>query len=110
MIEIKKGSLDERVLKILLDKYPITVEELREQLGVSKGSLDRLIKGFISRGIITLDELPDRAFIRLQRRDFRFIGRHESQRRPLKHIKRKDRKAKLKKKIKQTDYDGMMYQ
>lgn len=111
MLEIKKGSLQERVLKILLDKYPITVAELREQLGISKGSLERVIKGFVSRGIITLDVLPDSTYIRLQRRDLMFIGRHESQRRPLKHIKQKDRKAKLKKKIKKINdpYD-IMYQ
>ena len=110
MIEIKKGSLEERVLRILLEKYPISVCELRDQLGISKGSVERVIKGFVARGIVTLDELPDKRFIRLQRRDFMFIGRRESQQRPLKHIKRKDRKAKLKKKIQKTDYDGMMYQ
>ena len=110
MLEIKKGSLEERVLRILLDKYPITVSDLRKQLGISKSSVDRVIKAFVTRGIITLDVLPDSTFIRLQRRDFMFIGRQESQRRPLKHIKRKDRKARLKKKVKTNDPYDIMYQ
>lgn len=109
MIEIKKGSLEERALRILFDKYPITIAELRDELGVSKGAMDRLIKGLQARGIIALDKLPDKSFILLKRRDFRFIGRHESQRRPLKHIKRKDRKEKFKNIQKKGDYDDMMY-
>jgi transcriptional antiterminator len=110
MIEIKKGSLEERVLNILLKKYPITVEDLRSELGVSKRSIERVVKAFITRGIITIDVLPDKEYIRVQRRDFRFIGRHESQRRPLKHIKRRDRATKFKPKKKNDDYNDMMYQ
>ncbi len=109
MIEIQKGSLEERVLKILFIKYPITVEDLRAELGISQGSLERVIKGFLTRKILSLDILPDKTYIRLLRRDFRFIGRHESQRRPLKHIKHKDRRAKYKPKGKSSEYDDMMY-
>jgi hypothetical protein len=110
MIEIKKGSLEERILKILFNRYPITVEGLRDELGISKGSMERVIKGFMTRGIIGLDVLPDKSFIRLLRRDFRFIGRHESQRKPLKHIKRRDRAAKYKPKRKKDEYEDVMYQ
>jgi len=109
MIEIKKGSLEERVIRILLKKYPITIKDLRKELGVSLVAVERVVKGFVSRGIVTLDVLPDKSFILLQRRDFQFIGRHESQRRPLKHIKQRDRKAKFKAKTKKDDYDDMMY-
>ncbi len=110
MIEIKKGSLEERALKVLFKKYPITVNELRRELGVSKGAIERLVKGLITRGIITLDVLPGKKYILLQRRDFRFVGHHDSQRKPLKIIKRRDRVAKLKGKNKKADYEGMMYQ
>jgi DNA-binding transcriptional regulator GbsR (MarR family) len=113
MLEIKKGSLEERALKILLKKYPITVTELRTELGISKSSIERLVKGLIARKIIKLDTLPDKEFILLIRRDFRFIGHHSSQRKPLKLIKRRDRAAKLRAKTrgkKKDDYDHMMYQ
>jgi DNA-binding MarR family transcriptional regulator len=110
MIEIQMGSLEERVLRILLKKYPITIDDLQDELGISKGSLDRVIKGFAVRGIISLDILPDKTYIRLLRRDFRFIGRHESQQRPLKHIRQKDRKAKYKPKGSKNDHDDIMYQ
>ena len=68
-----------------------------------------MIKGFVARGIVALEVLPDKSFIRLQRRDFRFIGRHESQRRALKVKKRRDRTAKFKPRKKKDDYDDMMY-
>ena len=110
MIEIKKGSLEERALKILFKKYPITVTELRKELNVSKSAMERLIKGLIARGIIKLDKLPGKDFILLQRRDFRFIGHHESQRKPLKLVKSRDRKKKFKAKKKENEYDFMMYQ
>ena len=113
MIEIRKGSLEERALKVLLKKYPITVSELRKELGISKGAIERLVKGFVARGIVKLDILPDKQFILLQRHDFRFIGHHDSQRKPLKLIKRRDRAAKLrakKRSDKKNDYDHMMYQ
>jgi len=109
MIEIKKGSLEERALRVLFEKYPITVAELREELNVSKGAVERLVKGLMARGIIKVDKLPDKSFILLQRRDFTFIGRHESQRKALKHIRRKDRKAKLKPKGPSGADDDMMY-
>lgn len=110
MMEIKKGSLDERAIKILLDKYPITVSELRQELGISKSAVNRLIKSFIARGIIKLDKLPDKEFILLQKHEFRFIGHHESQRKPLKIIKRRDRKAKYLRKKELDEYDNIMYQ
>ena len=110
MIEIKKGSLEERALKILFKKYPITVTELRQELNVSKGAMERLIKGLMVRGIIRLDKFPDKSFILLQRGDFRFIGHHESQRKPLKLVKTRDRKKKYKAKKKEDEYDFMMYQ
>ena len=109
MIEIKKGSLEERVLKVLIKTYPITVAELKQELNISQGALDRVVKGLVTRGIISLDVLPDKSYILLQRRDLKFIGRHASQRKALKHIKTRDRKAKYKAKGKKDEYDDMMY-
>ncbi len=96
-----------------MKKYPITVDELRRELGVSKGAIERLIKRLIARGIVKLDVLPDKKFILLVRRDFRFIGHHESQRKPLKLVKRRDRAEKLramKRKKEMDKWDEMMYQ
>ncbi len=112
MIEVQKGSMEERIIRTLLKKYPITISELQKRLKVKREIIARIIKAFESRGIVTLDILPDKIFIRLLRWDFKFIGRRETQRRPLKHTKGKKSKA-LKKRVlakKKDGYDDLMYQ
>lgn len=100
MIEIERGTLEARIIEVLLEVYPITKEELRRELSMSEGTLEKGIKRLQVRGIITLEPLSDKVFIRLQRRDFHFIGRKASQRRP---IKRSGGKKGGK------DYDGIAY-
>ena len=100
MIEIERGSLEARIIEVLLEVYPITVQELREELSLSEKMLERGLKRLQTRGIIALEPLPDRVYIRLLRRDFHFIGRKVTQRRPL---KRSGGKKKGK------EYDGFAY-
>jgi hypothetical protein len=100
MIEVERGTLEARIIEILLEVYPITISDLRDELAISEKSLERGIKGLQSRGIIQLEPLPDKVFIRLLRRDFHFIGRKVTQRKPL---KRSGKRSKGK------DYDGYAY-
>lgn len=100
MIEIERGSLEARIIEVLLEVYPITVQELREELSLSEKMLERGLKRLQTRGIIGLEPLPDKVYVRLIRRDFHFIGRKVTQRKPL---KRKGGKKKGK------EYDGFAY-
>jgi predicted ArsR family transcriptional regulator len=84
MMEIERGSLEARIIEILLDVYPITVKELKEELSLSEKMLERGIKRLQSRGIIELEPLSDKVYIRLIRRDFHFVGRKVTQRKPIK--------------------------
>jgi hypothetical protein len=113
MIEIKKGSMEERILRVLLKKYPITITDLQKRLKVKREIIERIIKAFEKRAIVTLDVLPDTVYIRLNRFDFNFVGRRESQRKTLKHQKgKKSTAAKLRvvKRSKKDEYDDMVYQ
>jgi predicted ArsR family transcriptional regulator len=100
MIEIERGTLEAKIIEVLLEVYPISVSDLKDELNISEQSLKRGIKKLQVRGIIQLEPLPDKVFIRLIRRDFHFIGRKVTQRKPL---KKKGRKSKGK------DYDGFAY-
>lgn len=100
MIEIERGSLDGRIIAVLLEVYPITVNELKEELSISEKMLERGLKRLQVRGIIALEPLSDKVFIRLQRRDFHFIGRKATQRKTLKRSGGKTRGK---------DYDGFAY-
>ena len=65
MKNIPVDPLEARILNILKDWYPITVEELRDELGVSKVTLERSLKALMVKGIIQLEPLSDKTYIRL---------------------------------------------
>jgi len=101
MIEIKKGTLEERIIKILQKTYPVTINDLTDELGLSKQTTVRVLKKFQIKGIVELEKLPDKTYIRLLRNDFSFIGK-KRQRKFIKHDKEKTQATK--------EYDGTMYQ
>ena len=101
MIEITSGTLEERVIKLLQKSYPITVEDIKEELNVSKDIVLRTLKKFQVKGIVRLEPLLDKTYVRLLRHDFSFIGK-KRQRKFIKHRSGK-------KKQEPGEYDGIMY-
>lgn len=82
------------VLDYLLEKYPVTVEELSDMLSLSEKKLRLILKKLEKRGILVLEPLPDKTYVRLLRRDIRFVGVNPSQKRALKRRRRRDKKKK----------------
>lgn len=105
MVEIESGSLEERILKILMVKYPITVTDLQEELDVHPDVLERTLKALQTRGVIMLDILPDATFIRLMNTGIDFIGRKPTQRKSLRS--KKGEKKEISKEIKKEEKDIM---
>jgi len=64
-MKVQVDALQARIVGILKDWYPITVEELRDELSVSRIVLERSLKGLMVKGIISLEPLSDKTFIRL---------------------------------------------
>ncbi|RLF52173.1 MAG: transcriptional regulator [Thermoplasmata archaeon] len=102
MIEIKIGTLEERIIKILQSQYPITLEEISKKLGISKERTKTELLKLQNRGILVLEPLPDKTFVRLIRFDIRFVGK----RKQYKFIKKK--KGKIKK-VDDEKSDNIMY-
>ena len=100
MIEITTGSLEERIIKLLQKTYPITVKDIKEELNVSKSIVLRVLQKFQMKGIVQLEPLPEKTYVRLLRRDFSFIGKRH-QRKFIKHRSQKKQKT--------EEYDGIMY-
>ena len=101
MIEITSGTIEEQIIKILQKTYPITVTELKNRLHVSKENIMRILQKLQVKGILQLEPLPDKIFIRLKRLDFKFIGK-KRQKKFIKHhsgFKKQD----------SDDYEGIMY-
>jgi len=100
MIEITSGTLEERIIKLLQKTYPITIEDIKEELNVSKAIILRALQKFQINGIVRLEPLPRKTYVRLLRHDFSFIGK-KRQRKFIKH--------RTEKKQKTDEYDDIMY-
>lgn len=57
-----------------MKKYPITFDEIVKEMGMRKDTIEKEIKKMEKEGIIALDILPDKIFVRLNRLDFRFFN------------------------------------
>ena len=62
----------------------MTTSALARDLRISVARLSRVLKALALRGIVELEELPDRTFVRLLRQDFSFFGYKESQKKRFK--------------------------
>ncbi len=100
MIEITRGTLDDQIIKILQKIYPMTIDELKIKLHLSQQQVIRVLNKLQIKGIVRLEPLPDKTYIRLLRHDFSFVGK-KRQRKFIKHYRSKTNKLK--------DYDGIMY-
>ena len=101
MIEIVNGTLEEQIIKVLQKTYPITISDMEKKLHISKNMIVRVLQKLQIKGIIQLESLPDKTYIRLLRRDFRFVGK-KRQKKFIKHHSGKKRPPPGK-------YDGTMY-
>ena len=64
-MKVTVDALQARIIAILKDWYPITVEELRDELSLPSGVLERSLKALMVKGVIALEPLSDKTFIRL---------------------------------------------
>jgi DNA-binding transcriptional ArsR family regulator len=101
MIDITIGSLEERIIKLLKKTYPITIFEIAQKLRTSQREIEWVLKKFQIKGIVKLDQLPDKTYVRLLRNDFQFVGAKQ-QRKTVKHSTEH-------KKEDIENYDGIMY-
>lgn len=100
--EFDTGSLEAKILLLLVEVYPITVKEIAEYLHAPKKRVESSLKLLANKGLVTFEPLPDKTFVSLASGDFRFKGKETEQ---LKKVQ-----DKLKKRQQPyEDYDGMMY-
>lgn len=101
VVQIVEGTVESKILHVLLEMYPVTVRDLERELNLRGDVLERTLKALSARGIIEVEPLPDRTFVRLLRRDFSFSGLKPSQRR---RVRQHGAKAETPK-----DYEGPMF-
>ena len=64
-MKVQVDALQARIINILKDWYPITVEELRDEISLPSGVLERALKALMVKGVIELEPLTDKTYIRL---------------------------------------------
>jgi len=64
-MKVQLNALEARIVSILRDWYPITVEELRDELGLRADVLERALKSLMLKGVLELEPLSDKTYIRL---------------------------------------------
>jgi len=67
MIEIIAGTLEEHIITLLQKIYPVTVADLVRRLHVPRERVEWVLHKFQVKGIVKLEPLPDKTYIRLLR-------------------------------------------
>ena len=96
------SSLEAKILLLLVEVYPITVDEISDYLKAPKKKVENSIKVLTLKGLIALEPLPDKTYVSLTSGDFQFTGRETEQLKKVQE-KLKKRQGPI------EEYDGMMY-
>ena len=100
MIEITSGTHEARIIKLLQKIYPITVDQIQNRLKLPNKIVKRVLQKLQVHGIVKLDPLPDKTYVRLLRRDINLVSK-KRQRKFIKHNKEKRKEP--------DEYNGIMY-
>lgn len=103
-VQIDSDSLESRLIKLVMQGENVTLKEAAKKLNVSENKLERAVKGLVSKGIISVDVLPDKKYLRLKRSDIQFHGTNPSQERALKRKRSKKSKERGSKKSREMMY------
>ncbi len=62
---VRLNAIEARIVEVLRQRYPITAEELREETSIRRDTLMLSLKSLASKGVVALEPLPDKTYIRL---------------------------------------------
>jgi predicted ArsR family transcriptional regulator len=96
MIEVEEGSVEGRILRILLELYPATWREVEREVGVPPMAFKRALAILQRRGLVGVEGTGERRFLTLLRTDILF-HRSGGGKRPRKPV------------LPKHEYDGSMY-
>ncbi len=100
-MRLKAGTLEEKIVNVLRKRYPITIKELASELNERLDKVKRSLSKLARAGIVSLEPLPEKTYVRLARGDIGFVGIDNKQKRALKH---KGGKKKKKEEEDEVDY------
>jgi len=75
MIEVDEDSIEGRILRILLEAYPVTLRELQRELKIPPKRLEMALRSLHKRGVLGIEGTGDTRFITIVRADILFHSR-----------------------------------
>jgi DNA-binding MarR family transcriptional regulator len=72
---VKLNPVEMRIYKILQEWYPITVEELKDELRMREDTLLRSLKSMSLKGVVALEPLSDKTYVRLLMSDVKIASK-----------------------------------
>ena len=58
------NEFENRIVMLVNEMYPVTVDELRDAMSVREDTLVRALNSLVVKGVIALEPLPDKTYIR----------------------------------------------
>ena len=72
---VKLNQVEMRIYKVLQDWYPVTVQELKEELRMRQDTLDRALKSMVVKGVVALEPLTDKTYVSLLMSDVKIASK-----------------------------------
>ncbi len=82
-MDIPSGGLDERILRLLLERGSSTTADLKRWLRLPEARLDTLLKALERSGVVAVERLPHATFVSLRRAGLHFVGIRRGQKHPV---------------------------
>ncbi len=64
-MKLELSAIEIRVVRFLGENYPVTVEDIRKGLSLRRETILRVLKALAMKGIVELEPLPDKTYVRL---------------------------------------------
>lgn len=72
--EVKGGSVAERILRVLVERYPCKASELEVMLHLRPGEVALELRRLKAQGLVTLEPLGDETYVALTGEGVTFLG------------------------------------
>ena len=94
-MKLESDSLEAKIIKFLREIYPVTLRDIRREFRQPEGRLNLALRRLEKAGIIEMEKLPDKTYVRLIKAAGS-VGSRPVNKRAIKHEKTK----------KKADYGG----
>jgi len=89
-MKLESGSIEARIVKFLREIYPVTLKDIRREFREPSGRIDLALRRLEKGGIIEIEELPDKTYVRLIQA-VGSVGSRPVKKKAIKHEKTKKR-------------------